>query len=477
MKESDGRHDVAVEVRTEELAKESVERIGADAPAASFVVRVASIFAGWTALHLTVLGLLLAPIVPGGAWTFVALFVLLMGAMATVLAGFREGVYPGAFVRLFVYRPFWYAEVSLFFLSLVGVAGFLVGLPFGHGVAAARWALAGEATLLALVFVVGYFGSRALVVRRLTFAYPDLPRAFDGVTIAQLSDAHIGPHTSRRFLRRVARALRDAKPDIIAHTGDQVDDFDEDVRHFLAAFGDARAPLGVFAIPGNHDVYAGWDGVRAGLERGGIRVLANASERIERNGEAIWVVGTGDPAASQRFVAGSKDAAPDIPRALAGLPPDAFVVALAHNPALWPEIRARGVQLTLSGHTHHGQLSIPALRWCLASPFFEYSMGAYERTEPEPNLLGRPRSAEPAAGHDRSLGEGDAVAAGADAAEASVRAVGTKAEPESRPNAERTARLYVHPGTGYWALAMRIGAWPELTLITLRRAGASPPAP
>lgn len=404
---------MATEIRREELAKEGVERLGADAPAHSLVARVALVFAAWNALHLGVIGLLAAPVLPGGWWTLLAVFVLVVAAMLVLFATFRSRRYPGALQRLLVFRPFWYAQVSIFFLSLIGGLAFLVGWPFGRGVAFGRGALAVEAAILALVFLAGYVGSRALVVRRIDLEFPDLPAAFDGFTIAQLSDHHVGPHTPRGHVRRAVRAVEAARPDLVAHTGDQVDDFVPDADSFLRAFGGLTAPSGVFAVPGNHDVYAGWPAVRQRLEAGGVRVLVNEAHEARRGADSLWIVGTGDPAAAQRFVEAARDAAPDVPRALAAVPPAAFVVALAHNPALWPQLAARGVQLTLSGHTHHGQVSIPALNWCLASPFLRFAMGLY-------------------------------------------RAGGSV--------------LHISPGTNYWGLPLRLGAWPEVTVLTLRRA-------
>ena len=93
----------------------------------------------------------------------------------------------------------------------------------------------------------------------------------------------------------------------------------------------------------------------------------------------LWLAGTGDPAGIGRGLGWGGEAAPDIARTLAGMPDGAFTIALAHNPALWPQLAARGVRLTLSGHTHHGQFSIPGLRWSLASMFLELAMGSHQK--------------------------------------------------------------------------------------------------
>ncbi|HUR69351.1 MAG TPA: metallophosphoesterase [Candidatus Thermoplasmatota archaeon] len=379
----------------------------------SFLPRVALVFTGWTTLHLAVVAALLHGLAPGGWWPFVAIYAYLLLAIVLLIRSFRPDAYPTKATRLFVMRPFWYAQIVLLPASLAGAFGFVLGLPFHAPLAAGRTGalLAGAAALL--LIVVGYVGSKALVVRRLTFTFADLPEAFDGVRIAQLSDLHVGPHTSARFLRRIVRAVEREKPDLVAHTGDQVDDYDVDVARFAAFFGPLRAPLGVYAIAGNHDVYAGWPGVRDGMQAAGMRVLVNEATPIERQGARLWIAGTGDPAGLRTFGDAQPEVAPDIPKTLADVPPGAFVLALAHNPALWPALQARGVHLTLSGHTHHGQLSVPWLKWSLASPFLELAMGSYQRD---------------------------------------------------------ASSLYIHPGTNYWAVPLRVGAWPEVAIVTLRRA-------
>lgn len=386
------------------------------APPARIFLRIGLIMAGWTALHLALVAALLHPLTPGGWWTYLAIFGFLGFAIVKLLGAILDRAYPGKWHRLLVMRPFWYAQILLLPASLAGASAWLVGWPFRKAVGFGQAAAVAALGAMLLVAVVGYFGSRRLVLRRLEFAFPDLPRAFDGVTIAQLSDLHVGPHTSASFLARIVREVAKAKPDLIAYTGDQVDDFDRDVARFAEVFGPLRAPLGAFAIAGNHDVYAGWPGVRAGMQAAGMRVLVNEATAIERGGERVWILGTGDPAGLQTLGPKQLDVAPDVPRALAEIPPDTFTIALAHNPALWPQLAERGVHLTLSGHTHHGQLSIPFLKWSLASPFLDLAMGTYER--------GR-------------------------------------------------SKLYINPGTNHWALPLRIGAWPEITLVTLRRSASA----
>ena len=361
----------------------------------------------WTAACWSVIGSLLRPVLPGGWLTVLAAAFLCLSPSFWMLRSLGRSTYPSAFTRLWLARPFWYAQLFLPFLAVAGLLGILGGLPFAASGMAGRWALGGAALLLGGLGVAGYAGTRRLVVRRLDVGVEDLPPGLEGMRIVQVSDLHVGPHTSRRHLARVADAVRDARPDLIAITGDQVDDYARDVEPFAAAFRGLSAPLGVFAIPGNHDVYAGWPAVHQGLEAMGITVLVNRAVPVERNGACFWVAGTGDPAGRR-----GTPVAPDIRRTLAGIPSGAFTLALAHNPALWPALAERGVELTLSGHTHYGQIAIPRLGWSLASPFLEHAMGSHQRDG---------------------------------------------------------SQLYINPGTNYWGIPMRIGTPPEVTVLTLRR--------
>lgn len=374
---------------------------------------ILSILLVWTAAWWVIVGALVAPVVPGGGWTVLAAAMVATAPLAVLARAIGGSAYPSAATRVWIFRPFWYAQLALPLLGLAGVAGVIAGLPFGASGRLGRGMIEGVAALLVAAAAWGYVGTRRLVVRRMEVRLPALPPGLEGMRIAQLSDLHVGPHTSRRHLARVARAVMDAAPDLIALTGDQVDDYARDVEPFAAAFGSLAAPLGVFAIAGNHDVYAGWSPVRRGLEGMGIAVLVNSAVELRRGGDRFALAGTGDPAGGQVDRGGAADAAPDIERTLAAVPAGAFAIVLAHNPALWPPLAAAGVPLTLSGHTHHGQLSIPALRWSVASPFLEHAMGAHR--------------------------DGNAL-------------------------------LYINPGTNYWGIPFRIGALPEVTVLTLRRA-------
>lgn len=353
---------------------------------------------------------LAAGLFPGAAAATVALAVYTTLPLVAFIAWAGWPFYPGRAFRLLIVRPFWYTQLLLPLVSLAGLAGLLLGAPFGHGLTVGRLLAGTVLGVSAAVLVLGYLGASRLTVRRVDAEVPGLGPEFDGLRIVQLSDLHVGPHTSRRFLERVVETTRSLRPDLIAVTGDLIDDRAEDVAVYARWLRGLEAPLGVFMIPGNHDVYAGWEAVERALREAKLgTVLVNEVEFLSRGDSTIALLGTGDPAGGPR---GTSRAAPDVERAMELVPEGAVVVAFAHNPALWPSLAARGVALTLSGHTHWGQFAFPRLGWSMASPFLEHAMGAHQLED---------------------------------------------------------ALLYISPGTGYWGIPFRLGASPEVTLVTLRR--------
>jgi predicted MPP superfamily phosphohydrolase len=378
--------------------------------------KVVAILLTWNAVPWIVLGGLFSPMLPGGWGAILALALVVLLPLRALLRGFGGNAYPSAATRLWVLRPFWYAQLFLPLLAAGGLLGLIAGFPFGSAIQAGRWSVSAVALVFVMGALLGYAGTRRLVVKSLDVSFPDLPQGLDGVRIVQLSDLHVGPHTSRAHLARIVAAVGAAEPDLIALTGDQVDDFAGDVEPLGRALGELSAPLGVIAIAGNHDVYAGWSAVRQGMEKLGWTVLVNDAVPLDLNGARLWVAGTGDPAGYGGPTGADPSVVPDVEGTLASVPAGAFTLALAHNPALWPPLVARGVALTLSGHTHHGQLAIPSLGWSMASPFLDLAMGVYRR--------------------------GDSV-------------------------------LYISPGTNFWGIPFRIGALPEVTVVTLHRSPAA----
>jgi predicted MPP superfamily phosphohydrolase len=199
----------------------------------------------------------------------------------------------------------------------------------------------------------GWIEPRRLVTVRRRLELPRWPSSLDGLRLGVLSDIHGGaPHAGPKAIARAVARLNGEAPDAMLLLGDYIDAHPlwggrvppEDIARELGAL---RAPLGVFAVLGNHDWKQAGDDMWRALTGAGIEVLENRSAR-----------------AGDLYVAGLADLRcrrPDLPTALAGIPPDAPVVLLSHDPDVFPYVPDR-VSLTLSGHLHGGQVAIPVLR-------------------------------------------------------------------------------------------------------------------
>jgi len=177
-----------------------------------------------------------------------------------------------------------------------------------------------------------------------------LSPALDGLRILFISDVHAGPFVSAGTLGHTFQRLLATEPDVILVGGDLVTSTCEEFVQSRGAFAELRAPMGVFAVLGNHDHYTRDAGrLRAMIEDVGIRVLHNRSVALARGGGSLSLAGVDD------LVAGR----PNLEAALEGA--DAPVLLLAHNPDVAFDAARRGVALMLSGHTHGGQIRVPGL--------------------------------------------------------------------------------------------------------------------
>jgi predicted MPP superfamily phosphohydrolase len=253
-------------------------------------------------------------------------------------------------------------------------------------------------------------GLRPARVRPISVTLEKLPPALDGFRIAQITDLHVSALTRTPWLEGIVASVNRLVPDLIAVTGDMVDGTVEDLGPHAAPLGKLSAPLGVYAITGNHEYYSGvgpWVAFFTGL---GLRFLRNARVTVSKNGASLDLAGVDD------YAAGRMGAPPaDLPKALAGRDPALPVVLLAHQPAAIEEAARLGIDLQLSGHTHAGQIF----------PF---------------NLLVRLQQPY-------------------------VRGLHT------HPNSG--TQIYVSPGTGFWGPPMRFLTRAEITLITLRSPAAA----
>lgn len=170
-----------------------------------------------------------------------------------------------------------------------------------------------------------------------------------GLRIAFVSDLHAGSFLHEADLCRLFAAVAEAEPDLVALGGDLIESRPEEILLLAKALSLLRPRLGVFAVPGNHDYYAEpdlrlW---RQVLEEHGVVVLCNRGQRIEYGGHSLWLAGVDDLSRGR----------PDLPASLAGARDHEPVLLLSHHPDFFAEAASVGVDLTVSGHTHGGQIT------------------------------------------------------------------------------------------------------------------------
>lgn len=198
---------------------------------------------------------------------------------------------------------------------------------------------------------------RRTVVRRRVLHPPGWPARLDGLRVALLGDLHAGaPHVDAVRVRRVVEALNAQRPDLALVAGDLVDHVvvgARPVRPGIVAgqLGALRAPLGTFAVLGNHDRMHGAGTISDALRRHGIDVLEDDARRVPWRDTALWVAGAG----------GRRDEPRTALPALRAVPAEEPVLLLLHEPDVFPTV-PDGVALTLAGHTHGGQIALPGLR-------------------------------------------------------------------------------------------------------------------
>ena len=269
------------------------------------------------------------------------------------------------------------------------------------------------------------FGKYRFTVENVSLAYDDLPPSFHGLRIAQISDAHAGSWDSVAEVRRGIQIIQDLNPDLIVFTGDLVNRHKDEIDPFIEAFGELQAPLGKFAILGNHDYYgnpsdpddrkAYWDDFYSKYDAMGFEVLLNSNASLHRNSDVIRLLGVENWGQGRWFPKRG-----DLSTSLNGCGENDFCILLSHDPTHWSEKvlpHHQKIHLTLSGHTHGMQfgINLPGFKWSPVQYRYKHWMGLYE---------------------------------------------------------EEGQRLYVNRGFGYLAFPGRVGMWPEITLIELQKTAA-----
>lgn len=210
-------------------------------------------------------------------------------------------------------------------------------------------------TIVMAAFVLAGVGVRQAIgvprLRDVLVIIPDLPVAFDGYALVQLTDLHISRLFPAIWTQAVVAATNRLCVDLIVVTGDVIDGSVAKRRADVEPLRGLSARDGVHVIPGNHEYLSGYDPWMEHLASLGMRVLANAHTVIARGSDQLVLAGVTDPSAR-----GANRPLPDLGKALAGSPPNAPVILLDHEPGKAREAAERGVALQLSGHTHGGMI-------------------------------------------------------------------------------------------------------------------------
>ncbi|MEL6257092.1 MAG: metallophosphoesterase [Bacteroidota bacterium] len=267
-------------------------------------------------------------------------------------------------------------------------------------------------------------GKYAFTVRKVSLKIPELPKAFHGFKLAQISDVHSGSFDNPDKVFKGIELVNEQNADLIAFTGDLVNNKASEIEPWIDAFKVLEAPFGKYSILGNHDYghYVSWsskqeeeDNLKRLIEnhaKMGFQLLQNENRILEKDGDKIALLGV------ENWGKGGFPKYGDLDQALAGAEEMPIKILLSHDPSHWDQKvleHNQKIHLTLSGHTHGMQfgIEIPGIKWSPVKYRYPRWAGLYEEAE---------------------------------------------------------QYLYVNRGFGFLAFPGRVGIWPEVTLIELQQA-------
>lgn len=190
--------------------------------------------------------------------------------------------------------------------------------------------------------------ANSLSLERVEIILDRLPKKLDGFKIIHLSDIHHSPFTDIQLIARTVKIANRLRPDMFLLTGDYVSHDCEFIAPVAAELGKLTSLYGTYACLGNHDHWTDADLITHLFRGEGINMLINEGLRLEVDGSSFWLAGVDD------YMVGKTDVA----RAMRGSYPDEMKLLLAHNPIIFRQSVRAKIDLTLSGHTHGGQVKI-----------------------------------------------------------------------------------------------------------------------
>jgi predicted MPP superfamily phosphohydrolase len=219
-------------------------------------------------------------------------------------------------------------------------------------------------------------------VRRLDLAIPTLPPDLDGLTIAHVTDVHVGRFTTGRVLNRIVEQSNALRADLVLMTGDLINMSLSDLPVALDAVRRLDAKYGVYLCEGNHDLIESGRAFRRRTKAAGVPLLVNEQSTMLIRGVPLQLLGlrwgTGLPVATRAAERGDEAIRAAFANLMQQRRPDAFPILLAHHPHAFDPAAEAGIPLTLSGHTHGGQLMLTK-DVGFGPIMFRYWSGLYER--------------------------------------------------------------------------------------------------
>lgn len=238
--------------------------------------------------------------------------------------------------------------------------------------------------------IYGFNNRYRYQLKQVSLKYPNLPNAFKGLKVVQISDIHAGSLSDKAAVMKGVEQIMDMNPDLILFTGDLVNDRASEMDGMQEIFSILKAPLGVFSVLGNHDYgdYAQWESPEAKSQNldklkdihsnMGWRLLLNEHVVIEKDNEQIAILGVENWSNKARFPKYG-----DLSKAYSGSAHHPFKILLSHDPSHWDaEVRTEynDIDLMLAGHTHGMQfgVEIPGFRWSPVQYVYNQWAGLYE---------------------------------------------------------------------------------------------------
>jgi uncharacterized protein len=252
------------------------------------------------------------------------------------------------------------------------------------------WVGIGMGTAVYGSLLYGFSNKYNYKIHRVSLVFDNLPAAFKGLKIVQLSDIHSGSLANRAAVTRGVDMVLAEKPDLILFTGDLVNDRAFEMKDYQAVFSRLKAPMGVYSTLGNHDYgdYGWWetpelkkanlDKLKVMEEQMGWRLLMNEHVALEKGGQQIALIGVENWSAKARF---PKYGRMDL--AYPGVEKYPFKILMSHDPSHWDaEVRPHypDIDLMLSGHTHGMQygVELPGFKWSPVRFLYKQWAGLYE---------------------------------------------------------------------------------------------------